>query len=71
VAQDGAATWEITITTYRQWLQEQFAYLVSKFGAQFIYSLGTTPVTFTSGGPGTPPTYVSPSMSGLQDVKLG
>jgi hypothetical protein len=71
VAQDGAATWEITISTYRQWLQEQFSYLVSKFGAQFIYSLGTTPVTFTSGGPGTPPTYVSPSMSGLQDVKLG
>jgi hypothetical protein len=71
VAADGAKTWEITISTYRQWIQEQFAYLVQKFGAQFIYSLGTTPVTFTNGNPGLPPTYFSPSMGGLKDVKLG
>ena len=71
VSQDGSIVWEITITTYRQWLQEQFAYLVSKFGAQFIYSLGTTPVTFSSSGSGNPPTYFAPSMSGLQDVKIG
>jgi hypothetical protein len=66
----GVITVELTIYTYRQYVQQQLQYLVNKFGAQFIYSLGTTPVTFSTANPGTPPTYISPTLTGLTDVSL-
>jgi hypothetical protein len=66
----GAETCELTIFTYRQWLQQQLAYLVNKFGGQFVNALGTTPVTST-GTPGTVPTVVAPDLGGLSDVSVG
>ena len=60
---NGNLSCELTIYTYRQFMQAQLQYLVNKFGGQFIYSLGTTPVTFGTAGPGTPPTYVAPTFN--------
>jgi len=66
----GAATCELTINTYRQFLQQQFQYLVDKFGGQFVNALGTTPVT-SLGTTQTTPTVVAPGLGGLADVQIG
>jgi len=66
----GAVTCELTVSTYRQYLQQQFQYLVDKFGAQFVNALGTTPVT-SIGGTQTVPTVVAPGLNGLADVQIG
>lgn len=63
----GAETCELTINTYRQWLEEQLQYLVNKLGGQFINSLGTTPVTSNASGPTQLPTIFTPSVGTLSN----
>jgi hypothetical protein len=66
----GAETCELTVFTYRQWLQQQLLYLVNKFGGQFVNALGTTPVT-SIGGTQSVPIVTAPQLGGLSDVTLG
>ena len=68
---DGSRTVDVTFSTFPQALQEQFAYLIAKFGAQFLYSLGTTPVISLSASSGAVPTVITPGLGGLKLVAIG
>ena len=66
----GSATSELTVSTYRQYLEQQLTYLVNKFGGQFVNALGTTPVT-SIGTTSTVPKVIAPTLGGLADVIVG
>jgi hypothetical protein len=65
------ATCELTLQSYRQYIDQQLQYLVNKFGGQFVDLAGTVPIT-SEGGTGVLPTNVTPNvgLGGLANVTL-
>ena len=68
--QDGVISCELTLQSYRQWLQEQLQYLVNKFGGNFVNSLGTTLLTAVPSQAKGLPFVINPDLGGLADVTI-
>lgn len=71
IDQDGLATVELTLNTYREYLQEQLLYLVNKYGGQFINANGTSPLGTGGKNPtGQPFPILTPALGGLSNVAI-
>ena len=68
--QDGVITCELTLESYRQWLQEQLQYLVNKFGGNFINAQGATILTAVPVQQTGLPFVINPDLGGLADVTI-
>jgi hypothetical protein len=69
VDQDGNVTCELTLETYRQYLDIQLQYLINKFGGQFASTLGALPSgNVSAGGVASSNLQPAPSLGGLSDV---
>ena len=68
--QDGVITCELTLESYRQWLQEQLQYLVNKFGGNFVSTQGATILTAVPTQQTGLPFVINPDLGGLADVTI-
>ena len=66
--QDGVITCELTLESYRQWLQEQLQYFVNKFGGNFMNAQGSTILTAVPVQQTGLPFVINPDLGGLADV---
>lgn len=67
---DGVISCELTLQSYRAWLQEQLLYLVNKFGGNFISSQGATLLTAVPVQTTGLPFVINPDLGGLADVTI-
>jgi hypothetical protein len=70
VAADGSETHELTLVSYIQWLQEQFAYIMNKLGGGLISAAGTTAVAGSITSQNAP-TVFSLTLGSLGNVSAG